>query len=205
MLLVVRALCSEKLDVDDHYIAWRQSHDSPATEYIDGEGPFSFCSYPFLLNPRAKSKLLHTEAKFMMNHTVQQVTARTLPILLSFNHQHWQRNAGLPFQVHDAFAIDSCSVEHIACVTTPLIGNTGDMQHAQQARSLLLCAASGVSQISRCGWQARVEQLHSPIRNRRASENDRVVPSSEAKVKLRVVSPAQAAADLQLRERRDQR
>jgi hypothetical protein len=64
--------CSEKLDVDDHYIAWRQSHDSPATEYVDGEGPFSFCSYPFLLNPRAKSKLLHTEAKFMMNHTVQQ-------------------------------------------------------------------------------------------------------------------------------------
>ena len=61
--------------MDDHYIAWRQSHDSPATEYVDGEGPFSFCSYPFLLNPRAKSKLLHTEAKFMMNHTVQQ--ART--------------------------------------------------------------------------------------------------------------------------------
>ena len=59
--------------MDDHYIAWRQSHDSPGTEYIDGEGPFSFCSYPFLLNPRAKSKLLHTEAKFMMNHTVQQV------------------------------------------------------------------------------------------------------------------------------------
>ena len=54
-------------------------------------------------------------------------------------------------------------------------------------------------------WQARVEQLHSPIRNRRASENDRVVPNSEAKIKLRVVSPAQAAADYQLRERRDQR
>jgi len=69
-------LRSEKLDVDDHYIAWRQSHDSPGTEYIDGEGPFSFCSYPFLLNPRAKSKLLHTEAKFMMNHTVQQVGLR---------------------------------------------------------------------------------------------------------------------------------
>ena len=69
-------LRSEKLDVDDHYIAWRQSHDSPGTEYIDGEGPFSFCSYPFLLNPRAKSKLLHTEAKFMMNHTVQQVRSR---------------------------------------------------------------------------------------------------------------------------------
>ena len=50
-----------------------------------------------------------------------------------------------------------------------------------------------------------MEQLHSPIRNRRASENDRVVPNSEAKIKLRVVSPAQAAADYQLRERRDQR
>ncbi len=50
-----------------------------------------------------------------------------------------------------------------------------------------------------------MEQLHSPIRNRRTCENDRVVPSSEAKIKLRVVSPAQAAADFQLRERRDQR
>ena len=61
--------------MDDHYIAWRQTHDAPGTEYQDGDGPFSFCSYPFLLNPRAKSKLLHTEARFMMNHTVQQVRA----------------------------------------------------------------------------------------------------------------------------------
>ena len=66
-------MCSDKLDVDDHYIAWRQTHDAPGAEYQDGDGPFSFCSYPFLLNPRAKSKLLHTEARIMMNHTVQQV------------------------------------------------------------------------------------------------------------------------------------
>ena len=56
---------SEKLDVEDHYVAWRQSHDSP--QHTAGtDGPFSFCSFPFLLNPRAKSKLLHTEARFLM-------------------------------------------------------------------------------------------------------------------------------------------
>jgi hypothetical protein len=46
-------------------VAWRQSHDSP--QHSNGtDGPFSFCSYPFLLNPRAKSKLLQTEARFLM-------------------------------------------------------------------------------------------------------------------------------------------
>ena len=46
-------------------MAWRQSHDSP--QHTAGtDGPFSFCSFPFLLNPRAKSKLLHTEARFLM-------------------------------------------------------------------------------------------------------------------------------------------
>ena len=60
------ALCnSEKLDVEDHYVAWRQTHDSPQ-HAMGVDGPFSFCSYPFLLNPRAKSKLLHTEARFLM-------------------------------------------------------------------------------------------------------------------------------------------
>jgi ubiquitin-protein ligase E3 A len=34
------------------------------------DGPFSFCSYPFLLNPRAKSKLLHTEARSQMDQAV---------------------------------------------------------------------------------------------------------------------------------------
>jgi hypothetical protein len=57
--------CSEKLDVEDHYVAWRQTHD--VLQPTDGaEGPFSFCSFPFLLNPRAKSKLLYTEARLMM-------------------------------------------------------------------------------------------------------------------------------------------
>jgi len=57
--------CSEKLDVEDHYVAWRQTHDQPQHQF-GLDGPFSFCSYPFLLNPRAKSKLLHTEARFLM-------------------------------------------------------------------------------------------------------------------------------------------
>lgn len=57
---------SEKLDVLDHYVAWRQTHDMP--QHASGtDGPFSFCSYSFLLNPRAKSKLLHTEARIQMD------------------------------------------------------------------------------------------------------------------------------------------
>ena len=58
-------VCSEKLDVEDHYVAWRQAHDSPQHSF-GAESPFSFCSFPFLLSPRAKSKLLHTEARFLM-------------------------------------------------------------------------------------------------------------------------------------------
>ncbi len=46
-------------------MAWRQTHDSPNHgQAVDG--PFSFCSFPFLLNPRAKSKLLHAEARNTM-------------------------------------------------------------------------------------------------------------------------------------------
>ena len=51
--------------MEDHYIAWRQAHDSPQHSF-GSESPFSFCSFPFLLSPRAKSKLLHTEARFLM-------------------------------------------------------------------------------------------------------------------------------------------
>ena len=46
-------------------MAWRQTHDSP-NHGLTVDGPFSFCSFPFLLNPRAKSKLLHTEARCLM-------------------------------------------------------------------------------------------------------------------------------------------
>lgn len=63
-------MCSEKLDVEDHYVAWRQTHDQPQHQF-GLDGPFSFCSYPFLLNPRAKSKLLHTEARFLMTQVTQ--------------------------------------------------------------------------------------------------------------------------------------
>jgi ubiquitin-protein ligase E3 A len=67
-------LISEKLDVLDHYVAWRQTHDMPQhSSSVDG--PFSFCSYPFLLNPRAKSKLLHTEARIQMDQTVADARA----------------------------------------------------------------------------------------------------------------------------------
>ena len=59
------ACCSEKLDVEDHYVAWRQTHDQPQHNF-GSDGAFSFCSYPYLLSPRAKSKLLHTEARFLM-------------------------------------------------------------------------------------------------------------------------------------------
>lgn len=62
-------LISEKLDVLDHYVAWRQTHDMPQHSNST-DGPFSFCSYPFLLNPRAKSKLLQTEARIQMDQTV---------------------------------------------------------------------------------------------------------------------------------------
>jgi hypothetical protein len=69
---------SEKLDVEDHYVAWRQSHDAPQ-HAAGSDGPFSFCSYPFLLNPRAKSKLLHTEARFLMT---QARRMQLQPVLL---------------------------------------------------------------------------------------------------------------------------
>lgn len=55
-------------------MAWRQTHDQPALAHArSADGPFSFCSYAWLLNPRAKSRLLHTEARFLMAQTVQQV------------------------------------------------------------------------------------------------------------------------------------
>ena len=60
--------------MEDHYIAWRQMHEQAALAHAGAaDGPFSFCSYPWLLNPRAKSRLLHTEARFVMAQTVQQV------------------------------------------------------------------------------------------------------------------------------------
>lgn len=69
--------CSEKLDVDDHYYAWRQTHEQGAALDDAGraraDGPFSFCSFPWLLSPRAKSRLLHAEARLHMAQTVQQV------------------------------------------------------------------------------------------------------------------------------------
>eukprot|EP00879_Flechtneria_rotunda_P005191 GHRR01005473.1.p1 GENE.GHRR01005473.1~~GHRR01005473.1.p1 ORF type:complete len:1380 (+),score=526.24 GHRR01005473.1:240-4379(+) len=62
-------LISEKMDVQDHYTAWRQTQDQPTRRH-GSDGPFSFCSYPFLLDPRAKSNLLHIEARFQMEQTV---------------------------------------------------------------------------------------------------------------------------------------
>lgn len=69
------ALISDKMDVQDHYTAWRQTCDMPAdarNRLSTLETPFSFCSYAFLLNPRAKSNLLAIEARFQMEQTVAQ-------------------------------------------------------------------------------------------------------------------------------------
>eukprot|EP00798_Chlamydomonas_sp_ICE-L_P023306 gene23306-30543_t len=68
-------LISEKMDVQDHYTAWRQTHMMHATRREMQEGvdvPFSFCSYPFLLDARAKSNLMHIEARFQMEQSVAQ-------------------------------------------------------------------------------------------------------------------------------------
>ena len=97
--------CSEKLDVEDHYIAWRQAHDTPQHSF-GTDGPFSFCSYPFLLSPRAKSKLLHTEARFSMTHVsyskvytpCTQETAHRMPSSATLGRQ----NQYLDFKAEDA-------------------------------------------------------------------------------------------------------
>eukprot|EP01025_Chloroclados_australasicus_P060238 TRINITY_DN7715_c0_g1_i4.p1 TRINITY_DN7715_c0_g1~~TRINITY_DN7715_c0_g1_i4.p1 ORF type:complete len:816 (-),score=108.71 TRINITY_DN7715_c0_g1_i4:1308-3701(-) len=65
-------LISEKMDVMDHYSAWRQSKEEVKAKNKPTEGPFSFCSYPFLLDAKAKSKLLHTEARMRMQQTVAE-------------------------------------------------------------------------------------------------------------------------------------
>ena len=58
-------LISEKFDVLQHYIVWRQNASA-------GARGFSFCGYPFLLNNQAKSNLLQTEAKLTMAEMVQK-------------------------------------------------------------------------------------------------------------------------------------
>lgn len=87
------ALISEKMDVLDHYSAWRQSQGSSTTATAAAaaavaaaapdagaadtdadadaskrvqDAPFSFCSYAFLLDARAKSNVLHIEARFQV-------------------------------------------------------------------------------------------------------------------------------------------
>jgi hypothetical protein len=57
---------SDKLDVEDHYVAWRQVQEGAHKRYANNDGPFSFCTFPFLLTPKAKSKLLHTETRYKM-------------------------------------------------------------------------------------------------------------------------------------------
>ncbi len=64
-------------------MAWRQTHDSP-NHGLTVDGPFSFCSFPFLLNPRAKSKLLHTEARCLMTQVRGSAWSQT-PLKPSFS------------------------------------------------------------------------------------------------------------------------
>ena len=58
-------LISEKFDVLQHYIVWRQNASA-------GTKGFSFCNFPFLLNNAAKSHLLQTEARLTMHEMVQK-------------------------------------------------------------------------------------------------------------------------------------
>ena len=60
------SVVSDKLDVMDHYLAWRQQEISPSMK----EAPFSFCEFPFLLSAQAKSRLLQAEAKLSMDEAV---------------------------------------------------------------------------------------------------------------------------------------
>jgi hypothetical protein len=69
------------MDVQDHYTAWRQTQDQPSRRH-GGDGPFSFCSYPFLLDPRAKSNLLHIEARFQMEQVSGSTVWGTAAIVL---------------------------------------------------------------------------------------------------------------------------
>lgn len=79
---------SDKMDVQDHYTAWRtslttgpstasssagdghasqgQPHAAPSSPAPAPDAPFSFCAFPFLLDARAKTSLLHLEARFQM-------------------------------------------------------------------------------------------------------------------------------------------
>ena len=69
-------------------MAWRQTHDSP-NHGMTVDGPFSFCSFPFLLNPRAKSKLLHTEARCLMTQVnTKAVSVMRIPITCDRNQAH---------------------------------------------------------------------------------------------------------------------
>jgi hypothetical protein len=81
--------------VQDHYTAWRQTQDQPQRRH-GSDGPFSFCSYPFLLDPRAKSNLLHIEARFQMEQVMLQfitnckrlLCLRQLPHMVVATLQH---------------------------------------------------------------------------------------------------------------------
>ncbi|KAG2436520.1 hypothetical protein HXX76_006818 [Chlamydomonas incerta] len=64
------ALISDKMDVQDHYTAWRQAQELARGRDPPADAPFSFCSYPFLLNARAKAHLLALEARFIMEQSV---------------------------------------------------------------------------------------------------------------------------------------
>ncbi|CAG9467513.1 unnamed protein product [Pedinophyceae sp. YPF-701] len=69
---------SRKLDVHDHYVAWRER--GAAYARTGGAGPagapspesFSFCDFPFLLDARAKAQILRWEARIQMHQTVSQ-------------------------------------------------------------------------------------------------------------------------------------
>lgn len=103
------AWCSEKLDVEDHYVAWRQSHDQPHHSY-GADGPFSFCTYPFLLNPRAKSKLLHVEARIAMTKVGFLIHLNQIALSLA---RQGTKHAGMPVLPLGAIAVHAVGM--ISC------------------------------------------------------------------------------------------
>ncbi|XRB21254.1 HECT domain-containing protein [Pseudoscourfieldia marina] len=66
---------SEKINVKDDYLIWRDSEESAEDEGGASGGsrvPFTFCRFPFLLNTTTKRRILEMESKVRMSETVQR-------------------------------------------------------------------------------------------------------------------------------------
>lgn len=95
-------------------MAWRQSHDQPHHSY-GADGPFSFCTYPFLLNPRAKSKLLHVEARIAMTKVgaLGNSSPKTLVLGQAGHNAYWQALSPHCAHLLPAVGMISCSLQSL--------------------------------------------------------------------------------------------